>query len=214
MLKRVVVTGIGALTPIGLDVSSFWDGLMNSVSGAAPITRFDSSKFKTHFACELKNFKSEDYIDRKELRKLDDFSEYALVSTEEAIKDANLNLESLNLQRCGVIWGSGIGGLKTMSSEIESYVLNGKNPRFSPFFIPKMISDIAAGLISIKYGFKGPNFSTVSACASSTNSLIEAFHYIKLGKSDIMICGGSEASVNEAALGGFLGFGTTLRYKL
>tara|TARA_B100000579_G_scaffold432026_1_gene448122 strand:+ start:178 stop:1425 length:1248 start_codon:yes stop_codon:yes gene_type:complete len=203
MLKRVVVTGIGALTPIGLDVSSFWGGLMSSVSGAAPITRFDSSKFKTHFACELKNFKAEDYIDRKELRKLDDFSVYALVSTEEAIKDANLNLESLNLQRCGVIWGSGIGGLKTMSSEIESYVLNDKIPRFSPFFIPKMISDIAAGLLSIKYGFRGANFSTVSACASSTNSIIEAYHYIKLGKSDIMISGGSEASVNEAALGGF-----------
>ena len=203
MLKRVVVTGIGALTPIGLDVSSFWDGLMQSVSGAAPITRFDASKFKTHFACELKNFKAEDHIDRKELRKLDDFSVYALVSTEEAIKDANLNLESLNLQRCGVIWGSGIGGLNTMSSEIESYVLNDKIPRFSPFFIPKMISDIAAGLLSIKYGFKGANFSTVSACASSTNSIIEAYHYIKLGKSDIMISGGSEASVNEAALGGF-----------
>ncbi len=203
MLKRVVVTGIGALTPIGLDVSSFWDGLINSISGAAPITRFDSSKFKTHFACELKNFKSEDYIDRKELRKLDDFSVYALISTEEAMRDANLNLESLNLQRCGVIWGSGIGGLTTMSSEIESYVLNDKTPRFSPFFIPKMISDIAAGLLSIKYGFRGPNFSTVSACASSTNAIIEAYHYIKLGKSDVMISGGSEASVNEAALGGF-----------
>ncbi len=203
MLKRVVVTGIGALTPLGLNVSSFWDGLSNAVSGAAPITRFDSSKFKTHFACELKNFKAEDYIDRKELRKLDDFSVYALVSTEEAIKDSKIDLDSLNHQRCGVIWGSGIGGLNTMSKEIESYVLNDKIPRFSPFFIPKMISDIAAGLLSIKYGFRGPNFSTVSACASSTNAIIEAYHYIKLGKSDIMISGGSEASVNEAALGGF-----------
>ncbi len=203
MLKRVVVTGIGALTPIGLDVSSFWDGLSQSVSGAAPITRFDASKFKTHFACELKNFQPEDYIDRKELRKLDDFSVYALVSTEEAIKDSKLDLDSLNQKRCGVIWGSGIGGLNTMSKEIESYVLNDKTPRFSPFFIPKMISDIAAGLISIKYGFKGANFSTVSACASSTNAIIEAYHYIKLGKSDVMISGGSEASVNEAALGGF-----------
>ena len=203
MFKRVVVTGLGALTPIGLNASSFWDGLVNSVSGAAPITKFDASKFKTNFACELKNFQAENFIDKKELRKLDDFSVYALVSTDEAIKDSKINLEKINQKRCGVIWGSGIGGLKTMSSEIESYVLNGKNPRFSPFFIPKMISDIAAGLISIKYGFKGPNFSTVSACASSTNSLIEAFHYIKLGKSDIMISGGSEASVNEAALGGF-----------
>ncbi len=203
MLKRVVVTGIGALTPIGLDVPSFWNGLSQSSSGAAPITRFDSSKFKTHFACELKNFKAEDYIDRRELRKLDDFSIYALVSTEEAIKDSKIDLDSLNQQRCGVIWGSGIGGLNTMSKEIESYVLNDKTPRFSPFFIPKMISDIAAGLISIKYSFKGPNFSTVSACASSTNAIIEAYHYIKLGKADVMISGGSEASVNEAALGGF-----------
>ena len=203
MLKRVVVTGIGALTPIGLNVSSFWDGLSQSISGAAPITRFDASKFKTHFACELKNFQAEDYIDRKELRKLDDFSVYALVSTEEAIKDSKLDLDSLNQQRCGVIWGSGIGGLNTMSKEIESYVLNNKTPRFSPFFIPKMISDIAAGLLSIKYGFRGANFSTVSACASSTNAIIEAYHYIKLGKSDVMISGGSEASVNEAALGGF-----------
>tara|TARA_S200000501_G_C20836194_1_gene749464 strand:+ start:504 stop:1754 length:1251 start_codon:yes stop_codon:yes gene_type:complete len=203
MLKRVVVTGIGALTPIGLDVPTFWKGLSQSISGAAPITRFDSSKFKTHFACELKNFNPEDYINKRELRKLDDFSVYALISTEEAIKDSKLNLETINLQRCGVIWGSGIGGLNTMSSEIESYVLNDKIPRFSPFFIPKMISDIAAGLLSIKYGFRGPNFSTVSACASSTNSIIEAYHYIKLGKSDVMISGGSEASVNEAALGGF-----------
>ena len=203
MLKRVVVTGIGALTPIGLNVNSYWDGLCQSVSGAAPITRFDASKFKTNFACELKNFNAQDYIDRKELRKLDDFSVYALISTAEAIKNSNLDLNLLDLSRCGVIWGSGIGGLNTMSSEIESYVLGDKVPRFSPFFIPKMISDIAAGLISIKYGFRGPNFSTVSACASSTNSIIEAYHYIKLGKSDVMISGGSEASVNEAALGGF-----------
>ena len=203
MLKRVVVTGIGALTPIGLNVHSYWDGLCQSVSGAAPITRFDASKFKTNFACELKNFNAQDYIDRKELRKLDDFSVYALISTAEAIKNSNLDLNLLDLSRCGVIWGSGIGGLNTMSSEIETYVLANKVPRFSPFFIPKMISDIAAGLISIKYGFRGPNFSTVSACASSTNSIIEAYHYIKLGKSDVMISGGSEASVNEAALGGF-----------
>ncbi len=203
MLKRVVVTGIGALTPVGLNVHSYWDGLCQSVSGAAPITRFDASKFKTNFACELKNFNAQDYIDRKELRKLDDFSVYALISTAEAIKNSNLDLSLLDLSRCGVIWGSGIGGLNTMSSEIESYVLGNKVPRFSPFFIPKMISDIAAGLISIKYGFRGPNFSTVSACASSTNSIIEAYHYIKLGKSDVMISGGSEASVNEAALGGF-----------
>ncbi len=203
MLNRVVVTGIGALTPIGLDVSSFWTNLSNSVSGAAPITNFDASKFKTQFACELKNFEASNYIDKKELRKLDDFSVYALVSTQEAMEDSKLNLESLNLERCGVIWGSGIGGLNTMTKEVESYVLNNKIPRFSPFFIPKMISDIAAGLISIKYMFKGPNFSTVSACASSTNAIIEAYHYIKLGKADIMISGGSEASVNEAALGGF-----------
>jgi len=203
MLNRVVVTGIGALTPIGLDVSSFWTNLSNSVSGAGPITNFDASKFKTQFACELKNFEASNYIDKKELRKLDDFSVYALISTQEAMEDSKLNLESLNLERCGVIWGSGIGGLNTMTKEVESYVLNNKIPRFSPFFIPKMISDIAAGIISIKYMFKGPNFSTVSACASSTNAIIEAYHYIKLGKADVMISGGSEASVNEAALGGF-----------
>ena len=197
MLNRVVVTGIGALTPIGLDVPSFWTNLSNSVSGAAPIKNFDASKFKTQFACELKNFEASNYIEKKELRKLDDFSVYALISTQEAMEDSKLNLKLLNLERCGVVWGSGIGGLNTMTKEVESYVLNNKTPRFSPFFIPKMISDIAAGLISIKYMFKGPNFSTVSACASSTNAIIEAYHYIKLGKADVMISGGSEASVND-----------------
>jgi len=203
MLKRVVVTGLGALTPIGLDVASFWSNLEKGVSGAAPITNFDASKFKTQFACELKNFNPESYIDKRELRKLDLFSVFALVSTEEAMQDAKLDMNSIDNRRCGVIWGSGIGGLNTMTKEVESYVLGDRNPRFSPFFIPKMISDIAAGLISIKYSFKGPNFSTVSACASSTNAIIEAYHYIKLGKADIMISGGSEAPVNEAAVGGF-----------
>ena len=203
MLNRVVVTGLGALTPLGLNVQDFWKNILNGKSGAANITSFNTEKFKTQFACELKNFNAEEYIDKKELRKIDLFSAYALIATEEAIQDCALNLDEVNLDECGVIWGSGVGGLKTMIQEIGSFVKGGENPRFSPFFIPKMISDIAAGLISIKYSFKGPNFATVSACASSTHSIIDAYNYIALGNASLIVCGGSEASINEAGVGGF-----------
>ena len=202
-LKRVVVTGLGALTPLGNDIPQYWDGLSNGVSGAAPITRFNAEKFRTRFACEVKNYESLDHFDRKEGRKMDPFTQFALVVSEEAIKDANLDLDKINPERVGVIWGSGIGGLRTFQDEVEGFVTGDGTPRFNPFFIPKMIADIAAGLISIKYGFRGPNFTTVSACASSTNALIDAFTYIRLGKSDIIVSGGSEAAVTEAGVGGF-----------
>jgi len=202
-LKRVVVTGIGALTPIGNNVPDYWNSLINGVSGADFITKFDASKFKTKFACEVKGFNPESIMDKKEARKLDPFVHYALAATEEAVQDAGFNLESLNPDRCGVIWGSGIGGLKTFLDEVTSFNAGDGTPRFNPFFIPKMIADIAAGHISIKYGFRGPNFVTVSACASSTNALIDAFNYIRLGKADVFISGGSEAAVNEAGMGGF-----------
>ncbi|KHJ36615.1 3-oxoacyl-[acyl-carrier-protein] synthase 2 [Pedobacter glucosidilyticus] len=202
-LKRVVVTGLGALTPIGNTVEEYWNGLINGVSGAAPITRFDTEKFKTKFACELKNFVAENYLDKKEARKLDPFVQYALVSTEEAVKDAGLDFENLNTNRIGVIWGAGIGGLKTFLDEITDFAKGDGTPRLNPFFIPKMIIDIAAGHISIKYGLRGPNFACVSACASSTNALIDAFNYIRLNKADIIVSGGSEAIINEAGIGGF-----------
>ncbi len=202
-LKRVVVTGLGALTPIGNTLTEYWNGLINGVSGAAPITRFDATNFKTKFACEVKNFKAEDFLDRKEVRKLDPFVQYALVSTDEAVQDAALDFENLDTNRIGVIWGAGIGGLKTFLDEVSSFAKGDGTPRYNPFFIPKMIIDIAAGHISMKYGLRGPNFSTVSACASSTNALIDAFNYIRLGVSDIIISGGSEAIINEAGIGGF-----------
>lgn len=202
-LKRVVVTGLGALTPIGNNVPEYWNGLRNGISGAAPITRFDASKFKTQFACEVKDFVATDFIDRKEARKQDPFTQYAMVSTAEAIKDAKIDLEIIDQDRVGVIWGSGIGGIKTFYDEVSDFANGEGTPRFNPFFIPKMISDIAAGLISIKYGFRGPNFTTVSACASSSNAIIDAFNYIRLGKADIIVTGGSEASVNQAGVGGF-----------
>jgi len=202
-LKRVVVTGLGALTPIGNNVSDYWSNLLNGTSGAAPITRFDASKFKTQFACEVKDFNPTDFIDRKEARKQDPYTQYAMVTTAEAMEDSKLNLDTLDPDRAGVIWGSGIGGIKTFYDEISSFATGEGTPRFNPFFIPKMISDIAAGMISIKYGFRGPNFTTVSACASSSNALIDAFNYIRLGKADVIISGGSEAAVNEAGIGGF-----------
>lgn len=202
-LKRVVITGLGALTPLGNNVNDYWKGLVNGVSGAAPITQFDASKFKTQFACEVKGFDPNDHFDRKEARKLDLFSQYAMVAADEAIIDAGLNFEKLNKDRVGVIWGSGIGGLKTFQDECFNFERGDGTPRFNPFFIPKMIVDIAAGHISIKYGLRGPNFVTVSACASSTNALIDAFNYIRLGKSDIIVSGGSEAAINEAGVGGF-----------
>jgi 3-oxoacyl-[acyl-carrier-protein] synthase II len=201
--RRVVVTGLGAVTPIGNNVQEYWNALSKGVSGAAPITQFDTSKFKTTFACEVKNFNPEQFMDRKEARKMDRFTQFAMVTTDEAIRDAGLDLEKINKSRVGVIWGSGIGGLTSFFAESMEYAKGDGTPRFSPFFITKMIADIASGLISIKYGFGGPNYTTVSACASSNNAMIDAFNYIRLGKSDIMITGGSEACVNEPAIGGF-----------
>lgn len=203
ILKRVVVTGLGALTPIGNTLPAFWDGLKNGKSGAAPITRFDSTLFKTKFACEVKNFDIGNFMDRKEARKMDPFAQYAMVAVDEAIKDANLPLTELNPNRVGVIWGSGIGGLLTFQEEVKVYAKGDGTPRFNPFFIPKMIPDLSAGHISIKYGFRGPNYVTVSACASSTNALYDAFTFLRLGKADIIVSGGSEAAVCEAGVGGF-----------
>lgn len=201
--RRVVVTGLGALTPIGNSIPEYWNGLVNGVSGAAPITKFDTTNFKTQFACELKNYDSTLFFDRKEVRKHDLFSQYAMASTDEAIKDSGINLESINLERVGVIWGSGIGGIGTFLEEAIGYVKGNEIPRFNPFFIPKMISDIAAGHISIKYGFTGPNFTTTSACASSANAIIDSALYIRNGLADVMISGGSEAAINAVGVGGF-----------
>ncbi|MEI6047566.1 MAG: beta-ketoacyl-ACP synthase II [Bacteroidota bacterium] len=202
-MRRVVVTGIGALTPLGNNLHEFWEGLKNGVSGSVMITRFDTEKFKTKFACELKGYDSSKYFERKEANKLDPYAQYALIATDEAIVDSGLNLDKVDKDRVGVIWASGIGGLETFFRAIQGYVLGDGTPRFSPFFIPKMIADIAAGSISIKYGFRGPNFATVSACASSTNAIIDAINYIRWGKADIFIAGGSEACVNEPGIGGF-----------
>ncbi|WP_144603090.1 beta-ketoacyl-ACP synthase II [Algoriphagus algorifonticola] len=202
-LKRVVVTGIGALTPIGNTSEEFWKALSTGVSGAAPITKFDASLFKTQFACEIKNLDLDQFIDRKEARKMDPFTQYAMITADEAMADSGLDLEKIDKSRAGVIWGSGIGGLKTFQDEVTDFAKGDGTPRFNPFFIPKMIADISAGFISIKYGFRGPNFVTVSACASATNALIDAFNYIRLGKADIFISGGSEAAVTEAGIGGF-----------
>ena len=204
-LKRVVVTRLGALTPLGNTVEEYWNGLISGKSGAAPIQQFDASKFKTQFACEVKNFNVQDYLDRKEARKLDQFSQYAMVSASEAMADSNLMESSPNADRIGVIWGSGIGGLKTFQDECENFFKGDGTPKFNPFFIPKMIADIAAGHISIKYGLRGPNYATVSACASSTNAIIDAFNLIRLGKADAIVSGGSEAAVNEMGVGGFNG---------
>ncbi len=201
--RRVVVTGLGALTPVGTGLEGFWNGLVNGVSGAGPITRFDASKFKTQFACEVKNFNPEDYFDRKEVRKYDIYTHFGLISADEAIRDAGLNGEGIDKQRVGVIWASGIGGLDTLINEVSAYQKGDGTPRFNPFFIPKMIADITSGHISIKYGFMGPNFATVSACASSANALADAFHYIQRGSADMFITGGSEAAINPAGVGGF-----------
>ncbi len=202
-LKRVVVTGLGALTPIGNNIEEYWNGLVNGVSGAAPITHFNAEKFKTKFACEVKNFNVNDFINRKDARKMDKFSQYAMVAADEAIKDSNIDLEKINPDRIGVIWGAGIGGIETFQNEILNFASGDGTPRFNPFFIPKMIADIAPGFISIKYGFRGPNFTTVSACASSANAIIDAFNYIRLGHADLFVTGGSEAAVIEAGMGGF-----------
>ena len=202
-LRRVVVTGLGALTPIGNDISSYWDGLISGKSGADLISYFDTSKFKTQFACELKGFDPLNYLDRKEARKLDKFAQYAIVCSDEAIKDSGLNFDKVDRTRVGVIWGSGIGGFETIQNEMINFSDGDGTPRFNPFFIPKLIPDIAPGVISIRHGLKGPNFATVSACASSANSLIDSLNYIRLGYSDIIVSGGSEAGVTIAGIGGF-----------
>ncbi|NCO62344.1 MAG: beta-ketoacyl-ACP synthase II [Flavobacteriales bacterium] len=202
-LKRVVVTGLGALTPIGNTKDEFWKALIGGKSGAAPITYFDTEKFKTKFACEIKNFDPTDFLDRKEARKMDKFAQYAMVAADEAIADAHLNLDEVNKLRVGVIWGAGIGGLETFQEEVLNFASGDGSPRFNPFFIPKMIADIAPANISIKYGFMGPNYTTVSACASSANAMFDALNYIRLGHCDIIVTGGSEAAVTIAGMGGF-----------
>ncbi len=202
-LKRVVVTGLGALTPIGNNIEEYWNALLNGVSGAAPITHFDASKSKTQFACEVKNFEVTDFMHRKEARRMDKFTQYAMVAADEALKDSKLDLEKEDLDRIGVIWGAGVGGMETFENEVRNYADGDGTPRFNPFFIPKMIADIAPGQISIKYGLRGPNFATVSACASSANSIIDSFNYIRLGMADIFVTGGSEAAVTVAGVGGF-----------
>ena len=202
-LKRVVVTGLGALTPIGNNIEEYWNALVNGVSGAAPITHFDASKSKTRFACEVKNFNPTDFINRKDARKMDKFTQYAMVASDEAIADANLDLETINKLRVGVIWGAGIGGLETFQNEVLNHAAGDGTPKFNPFFIPKMIADIAPGNISIKHGFMGPNYTTVSACASSANAMIDALNYIRLGYCDVIVTGGSEAAIAIAGVGGF-----------
>ena len=202
-LRRVVVTGLGALTPIGNNVKEFWEGLKNGVSGSDWITHFDAAKFKTRFACEVKNYDPAEHFDRKEIRKLDPFSQYALISMDEAVKDSGIDLEALDRNRAGGIYTSGIGGMNTYQNELKDFFAGDGTPRFSPFFIPKMIADIPAGHASIKYGFRGPNFATVSACASSTNAIIDAFTYIRIGYADLFIAGGSEATINESGYAGF-----------
>jgi len=202
-MKRVVITGLGAITPLGKDLDEFWNGLVNGVSGANIITRFDASKFKTRFACEVKNYDSNNYFDRKEAKKLDLYSQFALIAAEEAFKDSGLDVTKVDCDRAGVIWASGIGGLSTFYNEVREYTLGDGTPRYNPFFVPKMICDIAAGLISMKYGFRGPNYATVSACASSNHAIINALTYIQLGKVNLFIVGGSEACICNAGLGGF-----------
>ena len=201
--RRVVVTGLGAITPIGNTLEAYWDGLLKGMSGANLITHFDASKFKTQFACEVKGFEPTDFIDKKEVRKMDRFTQMAIVASDEAIKNSSLDLEKENKDRIGVIWGAGIGGLMTFQEEVLAFGKGDGTPRFNPFFIPKMIADIAPGMISIRHGLRGPNFTTVSACASSANALIDALNYIRLGYADAIVTGGSEAAVIEAGIGGF-----------
>jgi 3-oxoacyl-[acyl-carrier-protein] synthase II len=202
-LKRVVVTGLGAVTPLGNSVNDYWNNLINGVSGAAPITRFDASKFKTRFACEVKGFDVETYFDKKEARKLDAYSWYGIAASVQAVADSGIDAEGIDKNEIGVIWGSGIGGLDTFQTETFAFAKGDGTPRFNPFFIPKMIADICSGHISMRFGFRGPNFTTVSACASSTNALIDAFNYIRLGKANAIVTGGSEAAINESGMGGF-----------
>lgn len=202
-LKRVVVTGLGAITPLGNSVSEYWTGLLNGVSGSEPISRFDTTHFKTKFACEVKNYNPEDYFDRKEIRVYDHFAQYAIISAKEAISDARLIPEQEDLDRIGVIWGAGIGGIQSFENEVTDFAKGDGKPRFSPFFVPRMIADLSAGHISIMYGFRGPNYCTVSACASSNNAFFDAFNYIRLGKANVIVCGGSEAAITPCGVGGF-----------
>lgn len=202
-MRRVVVTGMGALTPIGNNVEEFWSNLVKGVSGSDMITRFDTELFKTKFACELKGYDAKEHFDRKELRKLDRYAQYGMIAAEEAYQHAGLADADIDKDRSGIIWASGIGGIETFKNEIEGFITGNRVPRFSPFFIPKMISDIAAGMIAMKYGYRGPNYGTVSACASSTNAIIDAYNLIRLDMADLFIAGGSEAAINEAGLGGF-----------
>ncbi|HOQ58660.1 MAG TPA: beta-ketoacyl-ACP synthase II [Bacteroidales bacterium] len=202
-LKRVVVTGLGAITPLGNSVSAYWTGLLNGVSGSGPISRFDTTHFKTTFACEVKNYNSEDYFDRKEVRVYDLFAQFAIISAKEAISDARLIPEQEDLDRIGVIWGAGIGGIQSFENEVANFAVGDGKPRFSPFFVPRMIADLSAGHISIMYGFRGPNYCTVSACASSNNAFFDAFNYIRLGKANVIVCGGSEAAITPCGVGGF-----------
>lgn len=202
-LKRVVITGLGALTPIGNNIEEYWNGLVNGVSGAAPITNFDAAKFKTRFACELKGFDVNQFIHRKEARKMDKFTQFAMVASDEAISDAGITPENIDKDRVGVIWGAGIGGIDTFEQQVLDFGAGDGTPKFNPFFIPKMIADIAPGMISIKHGFRGPNFTTVSACASSANALIDAMNYIRLGYADVIVSGGSEAAITQSGMGGF-----------
>ena len=202
-LKRVVITGLGALTPIGNNIEEYWNGLVNGVSGAAPITNFDAAKFKTRFACELKNFDVNQFIHRKEARKMDKFTQFAMVAADEAISDAGITPENIDKDRVGVIWGAGIGGIDTFEKQVLDFGAGDGTPKFNPFFIPKMIADIAPGMISIKHGYRGPNFTTVSACASSANALIDAMNYIRLGYADVIVSGGSEAAITQSGMGGF-----------
>ena len=202
-MRRVVVTGLGALTPLGNTVQEYWEGLLSGRSGAAPITKFDASRFRTRFAAEVKGFDPENFMDRKEARKMDPYTHYAMVTAEEAFKDAGLEGVTINGERAGVIWGSGIGGMYTVYHEFKAFFEGDGTPKFNPFFVPKMISDIAAGYLSIRYGFHGPNYTTVSACASSNNAIIDAFNYIRWGVADLFITGGSEAAINEPGVAGF-----------
>jgi 3-oxoacyl-[acyl-carrier-protein] synthase II len=202
-LKRVVVTGLGTINPLGKNIDEFWEGLCNGVSGAGPITRFDASKFKTQFACEIKNFDPNEYLDRKEVRKHDMYAQYAYIAADQAIIHSGLNLDQIDKDEVGVIWGAGIGGLDTFYQEVSEFNLNLENPRFSPFFIPKMIANMASGNIALQYGFRGPTMTTVTACASSTHAMIDAANYIRLGKANIIVAGGSESAINPAGIGGF-----------
>lgn len=202
-LKRVVVTGLGAITPLGNSVSEYWTGLLRGVSGSGPISRFDTTHFKTKFACEVKHYNPGDYFDRKELRKYDLFAQYAIIAAKEAITDSRIEPEESDLDRIGVIWGAGIGGIQSFEDEVAAFARGDGKPRFSPFFVPRMIADLSAGHISIMYGFRGPNYCTVSACASSNNAFFDAFNFIRLGKADIIVCGGSEAAITPCGVGGF-----------